>query len=94
MRTGIKLISIAAGFLLFSAFTMKQANDFKEVEWLIGTWENKTSTGSIYETWSKIRDNELSGKSYMVKGKDTVVFENVRLVQEQDRLFYIPTVKD
>ena len=94
MRTGIKLISIAAGFLLFSAFTMKQANDFKKVEWLIGTWENKTSTGSIYETWSKIRDNELSGKSYMVKGKDTVVFENVRLVQEQDRLFYIPTVKD
>ncbi|WP_447951723.1 DUF6265 family protein [Chryseobacterium koreense] len=58
------------------------------------TWENKTSKGSIYETWNKTSDNELSGKSYIVKEKDTIIFENIRLVQEQNRLFYIPTVKN
>ncbi|WP_343693737.1 DUF6265 family protein [Chitinophaga sp.] len=94
MRIRTKLIAIIASFHLLYAFTMKQANDFNNVEWLIGTWENKTSAGSIYETWRKISENELSGKSYMVKGSDTLDFENVRLIQEQGRLFYIPTVKD
>ncbi|MDA4694100.1 hypothetical protein NY544_00095, partial [Enterobacter hormaechei] len=26
--------------------------------WLIGTWENKTARGSIYESWKKINENE------------------------------------
>ncbi|MDJ1506615.1 DUF6265 family protein [Xanthocytophaga agilis] len=94
MKTGTKLIGIAGSFLLLCTFTIKQTNYINKVEWLIGTWENKTSKGSIYETWSKITDNELLGKSYIVKGKDTIVFENVRLVQQQDELFYSPTVKD
>lgn len=35
-------------------------------------------------------DHEFLGKSYVVKEKDTLVFENIRLVQEQDELYYIP----
>ena len=48
----------------------------------------------MYESWVKQNDSALIGKSYMLKGKDTVVFESVRLVQEQTNLFYIPTVKN
>src|SRR5690606_21013709 len=62
--------------------------------WLIGTWENTKAKGSVYETWSKSDVNEFSGKSYMVKEQDTIVFENIRLVREQNKLFYIPTVKN
>lgn len=94
MKTGKKIIGITVGFLLLCAFTIKEANDINKAEWLIGTWENKTSKGSIYETWNKTSDNELSGKSYIIKEKDTIVFENIRLVQEQNGLFYIPTVKN
>jgi hypothetical protein len=94
MKTGTKFIATAISFLLLYAFTTKQDEDINKAEWLIGTWENKTSKGSIYETWSKTSDNELSGKSYIVKEKDTIVFENIRLVEEQNRLFYIPTVKN
>ena len=49
--------------------------------WLIGTWENKTSRGSVYES-GRINGNELSGKSYAVKGADTIIFRTVQLKQE------------
>lgn len=94
MRTGSKLLVMAACLAILIAWTTKQANDISKAEWLIGTWENKTPKGSIYETWNKVSENEFSGKSYMVKEKDTVVFENIRLLQEHDKLFYIPVVKD
>lgn len=60
----------------------------------MGTWENKTPRGSLYEHWTKVNDHELSGKSYMVNDRDTMVFETVRLLEEQDSLFYIPVVKN
>jgi hypothetical protein len=69
-------------------------DDIKQAEWLIGTWENKTQRGSVYETWNKVSNIELAGKSYIVKEKDTIVFENVKLIQIQDTLFCIPTVKN
>jgi hypothetical protein len=72
----------------------RKTNDITKAEWLIGTWENKTPKGRIYETWSKTNDNEFSGKSYVIKDNDTIVFENIRLVQQQDGLFYIPVVKN
>jgi hypothetical protein len=94
MKTGAKIfITIVGLATLCGCSTEKQTNDITKAEWVIGTWENKTPKGSIFETWSKASDNEFSGKSYIVKEKDTIVFENIRLVQEQDGLFYIPTVK-
>lgn len=94
MKTGTKLFIAFIGFILLCAWTTNQINDIKKAEWLIGTWENKTPKGSVYETWNKISDTEFAGKSYIVKEKDTIVFENIRLVQEQDGLFYIPIVKN
>ena len=94
MKTGNKLLIAIVSFIILCAWTTKETNDIKKGEWLIGTWENRTPKGSIYETWSKTSDNELSGKSYIVKEKDTIVFETIRLVQEQEGLFYIPTVKN
>jgi hypothetical protein len=94
MKTGIQFFIAAVGLAVLCAWTARQANDIKKAEWLIGTWENKTPKGSLYETWRKANDNEFSGKSYIVKEKDTLVFENIRLVQEQDRLSYIPMVKN
>lgn len=61
--------------------------------WLIGTWGNKTSRGTTYETWKKISNDELQGKSYALKGKDSTVFETVRLLQKDGQLYYIPVVK-
>lgn len=94
MKTGAKFFITVVSLTILCAWATKQANDINKAEWLIGTWENKTPKGSIYETWSKTNENTFSGKSYIIKEKDTIVFENIQLVQEQDGLFYIPTVKN
>lgn len=89
-----KLFFAVICLIVFCSWTIQQKNDIKKAFWLIGTWENKTSKGTVYETWAKISAKEFSGKSYLLKGKDTVIFETVRLVQEHNTLFYIPTVKN
>ncbi|WP_439507028.1 DUF6265 family protein [Sediminibacterium sp.] len=80
--------------IIFCSWSLQPKNEIKNAEWLIGTWENKTPNGSIYETWAKVSDVELSGKSYMLKEKDTIVFETIRLIQENNNLFYMPKVKN
>lgn len=92
MRT--KLFSAVLGSIILCSCATQHKQEFKKIEWLIGTWENKTGQGSIYETWTKVNYNELSGKSYIVKEKDTIVFETIQLIQEQDGLFYIPKVEE
>ena len=93
MKIITRIILIYA-LLLICSCTAKKAGSIKRLQWLTGTWEQTTSKGSIYETWQKVNRNELRGKSYMIKNKDTIVFETIRLVQEQDRLFYIPVVRN
>ncbi len=94
MKTGTKFFITVVSLAILYAWTIKRTNDIQKAEWLIGTWENKTQKGSIYETWTKTGNNEFLGKSYSVRGKDTIIFENIRLVQENKKLFYIPTVKN
>jgi Domain of unknown function (DUF6265) len=89
-----KIVVAIVGVLMFCSWAVHQKTNIKKAEWLIGTWENKTPRGSMYESWTKINDAELSGKSYILKEKDTVVFETIRLVQENNSLFYIPQVKN
>jgi hypothetical protein len=76
------------------AFTCHYKNRIKNTEWLVGTWENITSRGIIYETWKKNSATELEGMSYAIKERDTMIFEKIRLVQERDSMFYIPIIKD
>lgn len=93
MKTLTRIFFTISGFILLCGWGIMQTNDIKKADWLIGTWENKTQRGSIYETWNKVSDTQLAGKSYIVKEKDSIVFENIQLVQERAELFYITTVK-
>jgi hypothetical protein len=89
-----KIVVAIMCFILFCSYTLTQKTEINKTEWLVGTWENKTQNGSIYETWAKQSEVELAGKSYMLKEKDTIVFETIRLLQENNNLFYIPKVKN
>jgi Domain of unknown function (DUF6265) len=89
-----KIVLAIVGIIVLGSWISLPEKSIQKAEWLIGTWENKTQRGSIYETWTKISDDELHGKSYILKNNDTVVFETVQLLQEGDKLFYIPTVKN
>lgn len=82
------------GILITCGWAGQSDKPIQKAGWLIGTWENKTQRGSMYETWTKMNEEEIHGKSYILKEKDTVVFETIRLLQEKNNLFYIPVVKD
>jgi hypothetical protein len=94
MSTKKSSLIIFLFIIICSAFTFQHTVQFKNAEWLIGTWENKTARGSVYETWHKVNNRDLVGISYILKEKDTVVFERIRLVEESGSLFYIPAVVD
>jgi hypothetical protein len=89
-----KIVVAIMCIIIFCSYTLTQKTEINKAKWLVGTWENKTQNGSIYETWSKLSEVELAGKSYMLKEKDTIVFETIRLLQENNNLFYIPKVKN
>lgn len=61
---------------------------------LEGLWRMTTPMGPLFEEWKKLTDNHLTGKSYTVKGKDTIVLENIVLKEEGKQVYYIPTVKN
>lgn len=82
----------AGGLLL--GFSPQGVSPLKNAEWMLGTWENPTSRGTVYEHWEKLSPTEFAGKSYMLSEADTVIFENIRLVEEAGHLLYIPTVRD
>jgi len=70
-----------------------QKQPINRAAWLIGAWENKTTRGTLYESWQRENDSTFAGKSYFLKEKDTVVLETVFIEQRNANLFYIPTVK-
>ena len=64
------------------------------VRWIEGTWVMTTRKDALYEQWARENDTLLTGRSFLVRKTDTIPLETIRLVQEGDSLFYIPTVPD
>ena len=93
MKTFFTFSLIAFAWIASGLDNIQKA-DFNKATWLLGTWENKTARGSMYETWKKVSDRELAGKSYALNENDTIVFETVQLIQNEKGMFYIPTVKN
>ncbi|WP_300568109.1 DUF6265 family protein [Flavobacterium sp.] len=103
-----KTILIVAAMALTTAFiscqkkentttTEESAKTFAQIEkanWLVGEWGNTTKEGVLTETWIKQNDSTMTGQSFFIIGKDTVNSESIVLVQKEDHLLYVPTVKN
>ena len=44
----------------------KKEDELAAVEWLVGTWENKTADGDFVEIWNKTNDSLYIGGSYFI----------------------------
>lgn len=73
--------------------TEKKFDKLNELSWLEGNWENTLGEGLIVENWSKLNDSVFTAKSYFIRGKDTLHFENIELKLTDEDLFYIATVE-
>ncbi len=91
----MKYIAILAFVVLLSSCQKKPIKKFDKIEkmnWLIGYWELKLNEGLLIESWTKANDSVFIGKSYFIKGSDTIHSEKIQLTQLKDDLFYSPTV--
>ena len=64
----------------------KQYKKIGEMQWLLGTWVNKTEDDYSEEKWERKNDSTFFAFSYTKVGKDTVFAENVLLQQNGERL--------
>jgi len=83
-------------FLIFACLACgnSKKEPISKSEWIIGTWQHTDKQGNVsYETWKKVSEKELNGKSYVIIENDTTVFEELTLLQKNDSLFYIAKVK-
>ena len=90
----IKGLAALVSLFILITWNIPFDNNIGKTHWLLGTWENKSSKGIIYETWTKVSPKELNGKSYALKERDTIWFETIKLVQASEGLLYIPTVEN
>ena len=67
---------------------------FDQLYALEGKWLMKTKNGAIGEEWTKINDDYLQNRGYIIKGFDTMVTERIALRNTQEGIFYISTVED
>ncbi|MEO5996880.1 MAG: DUF6265 family protein [Chitinophagaceae bacterium] len=89
-----RLFIVIVCFVFFCSWLIVDQSLINKAAWVIGTWETKTQRGIVYETWTKVSDVEFMGMNYTLKDSDTAVMENIQLIQKQNSLFYIPTVKN
>lgn len=76
------------------SFAQDAAADFKKLLSIEGSWSMQTKRGITYETWVKINDSVLAGKSYrLINTMDTLLLEEVQLVRKGSNIFYIPVVQ-
>ena len=74
-----------------------KVTSFRELEktsWLIGEWASHSDGARISEVWKKVSDSVYQGKSYFIRGSDTVSSESISLIQRENTLYYIPVVKN
>ncbi len=81
-------LSILIVLVLFSSCTNRKSLLDKS-EWLLGTWQSKTSHGILYETWQKADVNNFYAKSYYLNNSDTILFETIQLKESEEKLIYI-----
>jgi len=62
--------------------------------WLVGNWENCDTLTCLTENWQQQSETEFTGYGMLVKGKDTLFAEDLRLRFENNNWHYIPTVKN
>jgi len=80
---------------LLSSFSIYPQSSFQQLYVLAGgTWVMKTKKGFICEQWEKVSNSEMHNRGFRVTGKDTVLVEQIQLIEKNKEVYYIPTAKN
>jgi hypothetical protein len=70
----------------------KDRDNLTRASWLMGVWVYHSPKGDIFESWKKLNDSLFVGRSYTMVGSDTIIAEEIRLVEQNGEVNYIPSV--
>ena len=90
------LLSVVVSCKKYDAFgnEIKNYNELKNVNWLIGSWHQATDSTDLYETWQRENDSTFVATSYFIQNKkDTLHYETIELVENNAVLIYSSTIK-
>ena len=88
------MIQIGTGILFFLFSVIFQNYLPAEFQQLTGLWQMQTSRGPLFEEWNKPCGDSMAGRSYKIKGSDTILLESVSIKTIGNNIFYVPTVQD
>lgn len=73
---------------------IKEYEELKKANWLLGEWSKTDSLGTLKENWTLQNDSSLVGTSYYIQNeKDTIHFESMELTEINESLIYEATVR-
>ncbi|MEN9928509.1 MAG: hypothetical protein RLZZ231_430 [Bacteroidota bacterium] len=73
---------------------IKEYEELEKARFLIGTWEKKDSLGVLKEQWQVENDSTFTAVAYFIQNeKDTLHFEQIELVENNNILIYTATIK-
>lgn len=78
--------------LLLLLLSCTNESPIEKAAWVVGTWENHTSRGIIYETWTRSAPQAFTGKSYRLDGADTILLETTTILEKEDTVWFLPVV--
>jgi hypothetical protein len=85
----MKRLLLLVAILSCAALSYSQdQKSFKGLNQLRGLWKMESAKGAMYEEWSKSNNSLLSGKSYRLNEKDTLLLETVKLTNSKDGIYY------
>jgi Domain of unknown function (DUF6265) len=68
--------------------------ELSALQHLSGIWKMGAGEKSFYEQWYWVSPDEIAGKSYKLKEKDTIVFESTRIKNQAGQINYLSRVKN
>jgi Domain of unknown function (DUF6265) len=86
--------TLACIMFLMTGTYWQQHEPFEKLLALQGLWRMEKTGGFLFEQWSIQDDQHLQAKSYIIKGNDTTLLEQIQLVKQDQEIFYIPRVTD
>ncbi|MBS1774488.1 MAG: hypothetical protein JST82_16645 [Bacteroidetes bacterium] len=95
----MKKLVVIACILGLSCNSNHDANNhgikMNEISWLIGGWQMNMPDGKIIESWQQVNDTFFIGTSSFINiTGDTEEHESIRLLLQNDTLYYMPTVSN
>ncbi len=93
----MKKLCYALSIVLLASCHNKPENKFEkinQVNWFLGEWDNKSKEADFTEIWEKATDSSYIAESFVLVNKDTVFYEKIDLLERNDSLLYIVSVRN